>query len=297
MRDYALHTDVAVRGGLRDYFVLAKPGIVALVLVSALTGIFLGSRGAADSALILMALLGIGTATAGAAVLNNYFDRDIDPLMERTSGRALAKGTIAPASALMLGSALVAASVPLLAIGVNPLTAGLTMLAVFTYVVLYGMVLKRRSPAANQIGGLSGALPPVLGYAAVTGSVGVEALILFAIVAIWQQPHALSLALKYRADYAKASIPVIPVAKGVPATKWRIFFYTVLLLPASAMPYLTGVAGQWYLATAIVAGLVYLALSTRFLASRRSCDMFLFFYSIVYLTLLFSSMVLDMGAA
>jgi protoheme IX farnesyltransferase len=297
MRDYAIHTEVAVRDTLHDYFVLVKPGIVALVLVSALSGIYLGGRGGAEAGLTIMALMGIGFATAGSAVLNNYFDRDIDPLMERTSARALAKGTIQPTGALLFGAIMVAASVPVLALGVNVLTAVLTMLAVFTYVVLYGMVLKRRSPVANQVGGLSGALPPVLGYAAVTGSIGFEALALFVVVAIWQQPHALSLALKYRDDYAAASIPVIPVAKGVAATKWRIFLYTTALLPASALPYLLGTAGHWYLLVAALTGLLYIALSAKFLASRRQCDMFLFFYSIVYLTLLFSAMVMNMGAA
>lgn len=297
MRDYALHTDVAVKDTLYDYFVLVKPGIVALVLVSALSGIYLGSRGEADTGLIFMALVGIGLATAGSAVLNNYFDRDIDPLMERTSGRALAKGSIQPGNALVFGALLVAVSFPVLALGVNHLTAGLTMLAVFTYVVLYGMILKRMSPAANQIGGLSGALPPVLGYAAVTGFIGGEALVLFAIVALWQQPHALSLALKYRGDYAAASIPAIPVAKGVNATKWRILLYTIALLPVSAVPFLIGTAGHWYLLTASLTGVLYISLAAKFVASRRSCDMFLFFYSIVYLTLIFSAMVLDMGIA
>jgi protoheme IX farnesyltransferase len=271
-----------------------KPAIVGLVLVSTLTGMYIGGRGAVELSVALWTLAGVGLATAGAAVLNNYIDRDIDALMPRTAARALARGSIDAEYALILGTLMVGLSMSILLNRVGVLTALLTAVAVFIYVVLYAMILKRRTPLANQIGGLAGALPPVLGITAVTGALSVEALILFAIVALWQQPHALSLALKYRSDYAKASIPVIPVAKGVRATKLRILLYTSVLVPVSTLLFLTGMAGLFYLVTALVLGGVWFFLSLRFWRSKRQCDMFLFFYSILYLTLVFSVLVFDM---
>ena len=296
MREHAAEVEgiLSARTSLADYITLIEPGIVGLVTVAALTGIYIGGRGEYNLLLICWTLGGLGVATAGSALLNNYFDRDIDRLMERTSMRALALGKVSPGKALVTGIALVAVSVAALAFKVNGATALLTAGAAVGYVALYGIVLKRRSSFANQIGGLAGALPPLIGYAAITGGVDGTAMILFAVVAVWQQPHALSLALKYRDDYAKASIPVIPVAKGVKATKVRIVLYTILLIPVSLLLFLTGVAGVAYLATAIVLGTIFLILGVRFLRSDRQCDMFLFFFSILYLTLLFTAMVVDM---
>jgi len=296
MREHALEVTsvLPVRTSIGEYITMIKPGIVGLVIVAALTGIYIGGRGEYNLLLICWTLGGLGFATAGSALLNNYFDRDIDRLMARTSRRALAMGKVSPGRALLAGIALVVLSVAALALKVNGATALLTAGASVGYVLLYGIFLKRRSPFANQVGGVAGALPPLIGYAAITGGVDATAMILFAVVAVWQQPHALSLALKYRGDYAKASIPVIPVAKGVDATKVRIVIYTVLLLPVSLLIYFTGVAGSLYLATAIILGAAFLILSVRFMRSRRKCDMFLFFFSILYLTLLFTAMVVDM---
>ncbi|MFQ5442265.1 MAG: heme o synthase [Thermodesulfobacteriota bacterium] len=294
MREYAIERALPHKNILADYFVLMKPGIVALVVVSALTGMYLGSRLQADLTVVFWAMVGIGLSTAASAVLNNYFDRDIDRLMERTASRALAAGTIAPGRALTFAVVLLGFALSLLLVRVNILTAVLTAGAVFIYVVLYGLILKRRSPMANQIGGLAGALPPVLGYAAVTGSINIEAVTLFLLVAIWQQPHALSLALKYRDQYRAAGVPVVPVAKGVRATKVRIFLYTLLLMPVSVLPWLYGMAGTLYLTSVLAAGALYIVLSARFLKSEEKFNMTLFFYSIIYLTALLLAMVVDM---
>lgn len=294
MREYAIERALPHKNILADYFVLMKPGIVALVVVSALTGMYLGSRLQADLTVVFWAMVGIGLSTAASAVLNNYFDRDIDRLMERTASRALAAGTIAPGRALTFAVVLLGFALSLLLVRVNILTAVLTAGAVFIYVVLYGLILKRRSPMANQIGGLAGALPPVLGYAAVTGSINIEAVTLFLLVAIWQQPHALSLALKYRDQYRAAGVPVVPVAKGVRATKVRIFLYTLLLMPVSVLPWLHGMAGTLYLTSVLAAGALYIVLSARFLKSEEKFNMTLFFYSIIYLTALLLAMVVDM---
>ena len=293
MREQTIEGVLPLRASLTDYITLVKPGIVGLVIVAALTGIYIGGQGAYDLGLICWTLAGLGIATAGSALLNNVFDRDIDRLMERTSTRALAAGLVSPTKALLAGLALSGGGVAALALAVNGTTAFITAAAVIGYVFLYGVLLKRRSSFANQVGGLAGALPPVVGYAAITGGIDGTALLLFAIVAIWQQPHALSLALKYREDYGRASIPVIPVARGVKATKVRIVLYTLLLLPATALLFFHGTAGIVYLATALLLGTVYLLLGVRFLRSPRQCDMFLFFFSILYLTLLFTAMVVD----
>ncbi len=306
MRSY-VHQEklTGVRSTITEYVVLAKPGIVALVMVSAFTGLYLGSfastltdaaaLGVLDNSLILWTLCGIALATAGSAMLNNYFDRDIDALMERTRDRALASGSITPEPVLISGLALSIISIVLLASRVNMLAAALTAAASIGYVAIYGIVLKRRTSLANQVGGLAGALPPVIGYVAATGSLDLTAGVLFFFVALWQQPHALSLALKYTDDYRAAGIPAVPVIKGVRSTKLRILCYTVALLFVSVAPFLTGLAGPLYLATAIVLGSVYVALSLRFVLSGKECDMFLFFYSIAYITLTFAFLVMDVA--
>ena len=303
MRSYALDKAVTQRSLLADYLVLAKPGIVGLVLVSTLTGMYLGGAGGGagggggavlDMSLLFWTLAGVGLSTAGACVLNNFLDRDIDSLMERTSQRALPSGSIPPANALVAGTVLPALGLSILVTRVNLVTATLTFAAVITYVVLYGMFLKRTTHHANQVGGIAGALPPLMGYAAVTGTLTVEALVLFAIVTLWQQPHALSLALKYRDQYRGAGIPAVPVVKGVHSTKKKILAYTAALVPASFLPWALEMAGSLYLAAALASGAVYLGLGVRFLISRRDHSMFLFFYSVIYLTVLFTALVVDM---
>lgn len=299
--DYALGKDstAIVRQDraavLKDLFRLMKPGIVGLVLVSTLTGLYFGSAGTVEFTLILKTLAGLGLATAGACALNNYLDRDIDSLMARTKKRALVKGTINPSDALILSAVLLLTGFAILITDVNMITAAFTAVAVFTYVVLYGMILKRRSSYANQIGGLAGALPPVIGYVAVTGSLSIEAMALFLIVAVWQQPHALSLALRYKDDYADAGIPVVPVVKGVNATKLRIAIYSLILLPVSFLPFTLGMAGMGFLVATAIAGTLFAFFSIRFLLSNKDRDMKLFFYSIVYLTAVFTAMVVDMN--
>ncbi|OGT18815.1 MAG: protoheme IX farnesyltransferase [Gammaproteobacteria bacterium RBG_16_57_12] len=283
-----------IRSALSDYTILAKPGIVSLTLVAALTGIYFGNRGIIpDLGMMLWTFILLGSATAGSCMLNNFYDRDIDRVMRRTSLRPLAAATVSARNVLIAGLILVLAPLPLMAWLVNPMTALLTAAAAFGYVVVYTMMTKRRTPWANQFGGIAGALPPVIGYAAVGGGLDANAWILFVIMAIWQQPHALSLALKYRDEYAKAGVPVVPVARGINATKQRIAIYNVLLLAVSVVPYTLGMAGMFYLATAIILGTVFLGLSLRFLASPRAHNMFLFFFSIIYLVVLFSTMVFD----
>src|SRR3990172_4256985 len=244
-----------------------------------------------DAGLTLWVMLGMGLATAGSAILNNFFDRDIDRLMERTRPRALALEAVSPENAVMLGTLLTGLGILILGIAVNPPSAILTAVAALGYVVLYTILLKRRTSFANQIGGLAGALPPLIGYAAVMQHIDAMGVILFGIVAVWQQPHALSIALKYKEEYRKACIPVVPVAKGVRSTKTRIVIYTALLLPVSVLPYVYGMAGIFYAVVSVALGIFYLVIAGRFMRSKRECDMSLFFYSLVYITMIFAAMI------
>lgn len=274
--------------------IITKPGIVALSLVAGWTGLYIGSHGIPRYYDFLWTTLGLGLATAGAATLNNFIDRDIDSVMQRTSARSLPSGSVSPSFAYMYGTGLVIVSLLITKIYLGTLVTLLTGAAIFTYVIMYSLFLKRTTPMATHIGGIGGALPPLIGYAAAHGDLDTHALILFLIIVVWQQPHFWALALKYRNEYAKAGVPILPVAKGVKATKVRLFWYTLALIPVSVLPYTSGMSGIYYLATAIVLGVAYLAFTVRFLYSQKEKEMFLFFFSIAYLGVLFIVLILDM---
>jgi protoheme IX farnesyltransferase len=284
----------ATQSVVGNYISLAKPGIVGLTLVAALTGIYFGNHGMLPHwNIIFWTFLTLGLATAGSCMLNNHYDRDIDRLMKRTSSRALAAGDVSANNVLAAGLLLTTIPLVLMAWVVNPQAAIVTAVGVVGYVGVYTMWMKRTTPWANQLGGIAGAVPPMVGYAAVTGELGAAAWILFAIMVVWQQPHALSLALKYREDYARAKVPVIPVACGVQATKIRIVVYTIGLIPVAVMPWFFDMAGSIYLVTSVLLSVLFLFMGVRFLLSDRDCDMRVFAYSIVYLVLLFGMMVID----
>ncbi|MFN0237336.1 heme o synthase [Hydrogenobacter sp. Uz 6-8] len=285
---------VAYSNLIRDYIVLTKPGIVLLVLITTLTGMYLAKRGFPDPWLIFWTLLGTGLASAGSAVLNQFFDRDLDALMSRTKDRPLPSGSITPLNALVFGFSLLLLSAVVMLLEVNLLATFFVFLASFFYVVVYTVALKRRSPLATEIGGVSGSLPPVIGYAAVRGEVGFEALILFLIMFLWQPPHFWVLAIKYAEDYRKAGIPTLPVSKGIEHTKIKTLIYTAGLLPLSLLPSLYGLAGHIYFVSALVLSSIYLLLTIKFVLSKKPNGMFLFFYSVLYIALLFSLMVSDM---
>ncbi len=294
MNEQAVRYSPRLLTALSQYWELAKPGIVGLTLVAAVTGVYFGNKGVWPQwDLIFWMLLTLGMVTAGSCMLNNVYDRDIDRLMQRTSDRPLAAGAASARHALTIGLLLLFPPLILMGVVLNTATALLTAAAAFGYVVVYTMMTKRHTSWANQLGGIAGALPPMIGYAAVTGTVDAPALVLFVIMVVWQQPHALSIALKYREEYIKAKVPVVPVAKGVRSTKWRILWYTLVLAPVSVLPYAYGMAGVVYLAAALALGLVFLTLALRFLWSTRDCDMRLFAYSIAYLIALFGVMLFD----
>jgi protoheme IX farnesyltransferase len=279
---------------IKEYMALTKPCIVTLVLITTLGGIYIGSKGSLEPHLVFWTLLGTGLAAAGSAVINMVFDRDIDSLMERTSSRPLPRGAVNPNTALLFGILLLISSFVSLYLFVNLTAAILAMMAAFSYVVLYTMLLKRRTPVATEIGGISGALPPVIGYVAGSGTFDIKAFVLFLIMFMWQPPHFWVLALKYRDDYAKAGVPTLPVARGVFITKVKTLLYTVSLLPLSLIPYAVGMTGKVYFITAFVISSLYTVYTLKFLFSKKEESMKLFFFSIIYIAILFSVMIIDL---
>ncbi len=285
---------MAYTSAIKEYLLLTKPGIVTLVLITTLGGIYIGSRGQLEPYLVFWTLLGTGLAAAGSAVLNMVLDRDIDRLMERTSDRPLPRGTVSHRSAVVFGLLLISLSFMVLYAFVNLTSAVLAMVAAFSYVVLYTILLKRKTPVATEVGGISGALPPVIGYVAGAGDLDIRAFVLFLIMFMWQPPHFWVLALKYRDDYAKAGIPTLPVARGVFITKVKTLVYTVSLLPLSIVPYAIGMAGEIYFVTALVMSVIYTAYTLKFIFSEKEESMKLFFFSILYIAVLFGVMVVDL---
>ncbi len=280
---------------LTGYLTAMKPGIVGLVLIATLAGVYFAQKGFPPIKHLFFVLLGTGMASAGSGILNNYIDRDIDSIMERTSSRSLVAGRVSPAYALIMGFLMVVVSIGILEAFVNALVAFLTATSVIIYLCLYSIFLKRRTHYANYIGGIAGALPPVIGYTSIAGRVDMVPVILFTIVLVWQQIHAMSLALRYRDDYAKAGIPVWPVVKGGKATRQGIVYFSAILLVLSIIPYLYGMAGSLYLLSSVFLGTVYLFLAVKEVFSSNKNDMRLFFFSILYLTILFTVMIIDAG--
>lgn len=281
------------RKRIAGLLILPKPGIVALVIVSGITGLYLGGHGVVDARLAFWTLLGLALSTAGSAALNNFIDRDIDSIMARTKGRTLPSGSVSPNIAYFIGTALVTVSLIILKIAVSTLVCVLTGAATFIYVVLYTLYLKRLTPAATHIGGIAGAMPPLIGYAAANHGLDFHAVILFMIIVVWQQPHFWSLALKYRDEYAAAKVPIHPVAMGIPATKLRILAYVIVHFPVMWAPYGYHMAGKWYLAVAMGLSLIYLAVTMKFVFSEDGKEMTVFHFSNFYLIAIFFALMAD----
>jgi protoheme IX farnesyltransferase len=272
---------------IRDYVELTKPRIVAMVLVTTGIGFYLGGEGLAFPARLIAVLAGIALTAGGAAVLNNYLERDADALMERTRHRALPRGVIVPAHALGFGVLLVLGGVALLAWRVNLLTAFLALLAAFLYVLVY-TPLKRVTWLNTTIGAIPGAIPPLCGWAAATGNLSAGAWALFLILFIWQHPHFYAIAWLWREDYRKAGFQMLPVVDETGRRTFRqIAGFSALLLAASLWPAILGLAGRLYVTSALVLGLMLFGFSARLLVlpsavgARR-----LFFSSLVYLPVL-----------
>lgn len=279
--------------GFLDYIVLTSPGITLLVMLTSFTGVWIASRGMAEPSLFLWSLAGIGLASAGASVFNNSYDRDIDGLMKRTSRRPLPAGRANPSSALLLGIILSITAFFVLSHFVNTLSAILSVLAIFIYSFLYTVVLKRKTPFATEIGGISGALPPVIGWTAVRGNIDFEAIVFFTIIFLWQPPHFWSLASRHIEDYKIAGIPVLPIVKDRKHVLLRSLIYVCALVLASVIPYFIGMADRFYLMTVLILGSIYIFLYLMAMLTKLSLDKHLFRYSIIYLSLTFLSLIIN----
>jgi len=278
----------------RDYFALTKPKVVSLIMFTAIAGMFLAVPGFPPAHALVWGTLGIALAASSAAAINHVLDARIDAEMARTRARPLPRGTVSEAYALSFAFVLGAGSMLILALLVNALTAVLTFFSLIGYAVVYTIWLKRATPQNIVIGGAAGAAPPVLGWTAVTGVVDADALLLFLIIFAWTPPHFWALAIARREEYARVGIPMLPVTHGVEYTKQFIWYYTVLLTVITMLPFLTGMAGYFYLAAALVLDGLFLrhawALRT---SDRVELPMRTFRFSINYLALLFAALLVD----
>jgi protoheme IX farnesyltransferase len=285
-------------GGWRAYWALTKPRVVALIVFTALVGMFLAVPGLPPLRQSVFGLLGIWLAAASAAAINHLIDQRIDKVMVRTADRPLATGSLRPAQVLAFAVALGALSMTVLIALVNPLTAALTFASLIGYAIVYTAWLKRATPQNIVIGGIAGAAPPLLGWAAVTGMQGPldcgHALLLVLIVFVWTPPHFWALAIFRRDDYARALIPMLPVTHGVTYTRWQILLYTVLLVVATVLPWASGMSGLFYLGGALVLGAVFVWYAWKLLDPPDELfAMRVFNYSVVYLMALFAFLLLD----
>ena len=278
----------------RDYWALTKPRVVAMLLVTAVVGMVLAPHDGVDLAHALLAMLGLWAGMASAAVINQWVDQRIDAVMARTQGRPLVRGRVSGRAALLWAGFLAALSMLVLLVWVNPLTAWLTALGMVGYAGIYTRYLKRATPQNIVIGGLSGALPPLLGWAAMTGEMSAEAWLLVLIIFVWTPPHFWALAIHRRDDYARAGIPMLPVTHGIALTKDLVWYYTILLALVSLLPYLIGMSGLIYLAGAVLmaAGFLREAWLLR-RGTREGQAMKTFGFSIVYLLGLFTALLVD----
>lgn len=279
--------------GAADFVALLKPRVMALVVFTAMVGL-LAAPGSIHPVIGVVAVLCIAVAAGASASLNMWFDADIDAVMERTKNRPIPAGRMDPGTALGFGVTLSVASVTVMGLAVNYLAAGLLALTIGYYVFVYTMWLKRRTPQNIVIGGAAGAFPPMVGWAAVTGTVSPESLALFAIIFFWTPPHFWALSLFCSDDYERAGVPMLPVVAGKPSTLNHIMLYSLLVWPLGVLPFAMGFAGPLYLAVAGVLGAVFCALAFRLWRSgEESHARRMFSFSIFYLFSLFSALGLE----
>jgi len=279
---------------LAAYVEVCKPKVVAAIVFTAVVGMFLAVPGMVPLDILFAATAGIGLGAAAGAAFNHAVERRIDAVMARTRNRPVVSGVLASGSVTVFACILAAGSVAVLLTWVNWLTAALTLISTTAYAVVYTVWLKPATPQNIVIGGAAGAMPPVIGWTAVTGAVDPHSLLLFLIIFAWTPPHFWALAIHRRNEYAAADVPMLPVTHGVAFTRLQILFYTVLLLVASLLPYVTRMSGVVYLAGAIAlgTGFVYYALALMF-RDDASLPMRTFGYSIIYLFGIFACLLVD----
>jgi len=278
----------------REYLELCKPRVVVLLVFTAAVGMFLASPGWVPWQVLIFGGLGIGLGAASGAAINHIVDQRADSLMARTRRRPLPSGRMDSASALIFAAILCALSMLLLVTLVNTLTALLTLAAMVGYSVVYTIFLKPATPQNIVIGGAAGAMPPVLGWTAVTGSLDPQSLLLFLIIFVWTPPPFWALAIPRCGDYARAGVPMLPVTHGIEYTRLQILLYTILLVLVSLLPYVTHMSGPLYLVAALILGGVFLYYAISLFRGRDDgLPLRTFVYSIYYLMGLFSALLLD----
>jgi protoheme IX farnesyltransferase len=278
----------------RSFYELTKPRVVMLIVFTSIVGTLLAVPGMPPLDALIFGNLGVGLAAASAAVINHVLDERIDAQMSRTKRRPLPTGKLTPRAALLFAAVLAALSMAILTLLVNTLTALLTFASLIGYAVIYTVWLKRATSQNIVIGGAAGAAPPVLGWAAVTGTVEANALLLFLIVFVWTPPHFWALAIARKDEYAKVGIPMLPVTHGVAFTRLQVLLYTFLLVAVTLMPFVTGMSGLLYLAAAVVLNgmFVYYAFQLK-VSERAHLPMKVFRFSISYLMWLFAALLVD----
>ena len=276
----------------RDYLALCKLKVVALIVFTAVVGMFLATPRMVPLDVLFFATLGIGLAAASAAAVNHVVDSEVDARMARTRNRPLPSGQLNPRNSLFFALFLGVLAMFILVVFVNTLTAALTFVSLIGYAVIYTMYLKRATPQNIVIGGAAGAAPPVLGWTAVTGQLDPHALLLFLIIFTWTPPHFWALAIHRRAEYADVDIPMLPVTHGVPFTRLQVLLYTILLLVVSVLPFVTHMSGLLYLVGALLLGAGFLRHAVR-LMRTDSIAMKTFGYSIFYLMGIFALLLVD----
>lgn len=277
-----------------SFFALCKPRVSALIVFTAMIGMFLASPGLPPLDVLLAATLGIAMSSGAAAAFNCMIEQKIDAKMARTRARPLPTGQVSTLETLIFATLLAIAGLALLYVAVNPLTMWLTFATFLGYAVIYTIFLKPATPLNIVIGGASGAMPPILGWAAVTGAVSPESLILFLIIFAWTPPHFWALALYRRDDYAKVGIPMLPVTHGEEFTRQHILLYTIILFAVALMPYGHGMSGLIYLFSALILNSIFMAYAIALY--RKYSDalaMKTFRFSITYLMLMFAALLID----
>tara|TARA_B110000503_G_scaffold41388_2_gene68088 strand:- start:2668 stop:3561 length:894 start_codon:yes stop_codon:yes gene_type:complete len=278
----------------RDYYEMCKPNVVLLMILTSLVGMFLAVPGMVPWPVLIWGNLGIAMAAGASAAVNHVIDRRIDGQMGRTHNRPVATGKVEPLHALIFAAVLAVAGIGILYVLVNPMTAWLTLASSIGYAFIYTGYLKRATPQNIVIGGLAGAMPPLLGWVAVTGTLDANALLLVLIIYAWTPPHFWALAIHKRDEYAKVEIPMLPVTHGLEFTGLQILLYTLLMIISTMLPYIVGMSGFIYLVgvTLLNIRFLYWALHL-YRGAYEKAAMKTFWYSIIYLMLLFVLLLVD----
>ncbi len=278
----------------RDYYQMCKPRVVMLMILTSMVGMFLAVPGMVALDILILGNLGIALVCSAGAVVNHLIDRKVDSLMKRTHNRPIPQGKIDPRQAAIFAAMIGTLGMAILLLWVNPLCAWLTLASFVGYAIIYTGYLKRATPQNIVIGGLSGAMPPLLGWSAVSGTIDPNALILVLIIFAWTPPHFWALAIHRKEEYAKSGIPMLPVTHGIHVTKVHIVLYTILLIMVSIFPYLTGMSGPLYLLAAVILGAGFMVWSLLLMFKQKpTTAMDTFRYSLIYLCVLFPTLLVD----